>query len=127
MEVSENEMKQRPGAPAEPSASSERTPDKHEDGAPASRGRRVVRAVGRGVRKAAREFMWVLVVSVVITIITTMVGINATRVIGPVSGPVVTDFTHLYRIEVGREIAPTQETHIVDAIRTTTGPVSIGG
>jgi FAD/FMN-containing dehydrogenase len=127
MEISENEMKQRPGAPAKPSAKRERKRDKRDDSANPSRGRRIVRAVGRGVRKAARAFMWVLVVSVVITVVTTVVGINATRVIGPVSGPVVTDFTHLYRIEVGREIAPTREAQIADALRATTGPVSIGG
>ncbi|HYR11987.1 MAG TPA: FAD-dependent oxidoreductase, partial [Longimicrobium sp.] len=127
MEVSENQMKQRPEAPADPAAASERAPDGHEDKAGVSRGRRVARAAGRGARKVARLLMWIVVLTVIITIITTVVGINRTRVIGPVSGPVVTDFTHLYRIEVGREIAPTAEAQIVEAIRTTSGPVSIGG
>lgn len=96
--------------------------EKREATAAPSRARRTVRAVGRGVRRIARFFMWMLVVTVIITIITTVWGINTTRVIGPVSGPVVTDFTHLYRIEVGREIAPTQEAQIVQAMRTTSGP-----
>ena len=127
MEVSENEMKQRPEPHAEPAAASERTPDKHESAERPSRGRRILRGIGRGARKVARVFMWMLVLTVIITIVTTVYGINTTRVIGPVSGPVVTDFTHLYRIEVDREIAPTSEAQIVHAIRATSGPVSIGG
>ncbi|HEU4882134.1 MAG TPA: FAD-binding oxidoreductase [Longimicrobium sp.] len=124
MDVSENETKQRPDAPAEPIA---RVPDAPGSTGEPSRARRVLRALGRGARKVGRIFMWMLVLTVIITIVTTVVGINSTRVIGPVSGPTVTDFTHLYRIEVGREIAPTREAQIVDAIRTTRGPVSIGG
>ncbi|HEX5870644.1 MAG TPA: FAD-binding oxidoreductase, partial [Longimicrobium sp.] len=126
MEVSENEMK-RPDPPAKPAAASERAPDKREVTAGASRGRRMVRAAGRGVRKTLRLVTWLVVLTVIITIATTVWGINTTSVIRPASGPVVTDFTHLYRIEVDREIAPTREAQIVEAIRTTRGPVSIGG
>lgn len=127
MEVSENEMKQRPELSADQPAASGRAPDKSEATATPSRGRRILRGIGRGARRTARFFMWILVLTVIITIATTVYGINTTRVIGPVSGPVVTDFTHLYRIEVDREIAPTSEAQIADAIRTTSGPLSIGG
>ncbi|HEX6912576.1 MAG TPA: FAD-binding oxidoreductase, partial [Longimicrobium sp.] len=54
-------------------------------------------------------------------------GIKQTPVIGSVTGPVVRDFTHLYPVEVAREIAPTTEAQIVAAVRRTSGPVSIGG
>jgi FAD/FMN-containing dehydrogenase len=126
VDVSENEMKQRSHAPVEPAAS-ERAPADVEPTAGPSRARRMLRVAGRGARRVGRVLMWVLVLTTVITIVTTVWGINTTRVIGPVSGPVVTDFTHLYRIEVDREIAPTAEAQIADAIRTTRGPVSIGG
>jgi FAD/FMN-containing dehydrogenase len=131
MEVSENEMKQRPDAPADPAAASERTPDKREGRRRfprvPERARRVLRPVGRGLRKVVRGLTWLVVVTVMLTIITTVWGINTTSVIGPVSGPVVRDFTHLYPVEVNRVIAPTEEAQIVQAVRTTSGPISIGG
>jgi FAD/FMN-containing dehydrogenase len=127
MEVSDNRNEQRTDAPAKP----ERTHDKRAVSEP-SRLRRMlsrpgVRRVGRGARKVARGLTWIVVATVMITIITTVWGINSTSVIGPVSGPVVRDFTHLYPVEVNRVIAPTDEAQIVQAVRTTTGPISIGG
>jgi FAD/FMN-containing dehydrogenase len=127
MDASENEMKQRPEPASESPPASTPTAGKRARMGEPSRARRILRAFGRGARRAGRSLMWMLVLTTIITIVTTVWGINSTRVIGPVSGPVVTDFTHLYRIEVDSEIAPTQEAQIVDAIRTTRGPVSIGG
>ncbi|HEV3051015.1 MAG TPA: FAD-binding oxidoreductase [Longimicrobium sp.] len=132
MDVSKNEIEQRPDAPAEAAAKPERTPDKHEANPGPSRVRRFlarpgIRRVGRGVRKVVRGLTWIVVMTVMITIITAVWGINSTRVIGPVSGPVVRDFTHLYPVEVNRIIAPTTEAQIVQAVRETSGPISIGG
>ncbi|HEX2210392.1 MAG TPA: FAD-binding oxidoreductase [Longimicrobium sp.] len=119
MEVTQNQVPQ--------DEASGRTPDTSESTGEPSRARRILHRAGRGARKTLRFFTRILVVTVVITIVATVWGINTTSVIGPVSGPVVTDFTHLYRIEVAREIAPTTEAEIVQAIRSTQGPVSVGG
>jgi FAD/FMN-containing dehydrogenase len=132
MDVSNSRIEPGPEAPPE-KPSSGRTRGKRarridaSADAPASRGRRAMRRVGRGVRKTARFVVWSVLAVVLITAVTTWWGIAHTRVIGPVSGPVVTDFTHLYPVEVNRVIAPTQEAQIVDAVRTTRGPISIGG
>lgn len=108
---------------AKPDSKSGATPDAK----PASRGRRIVRGVGRGARKVVRGFAWLVLFVVLVTTVTTLVGISRARVIGPVSGPVVRDFTHLYPVEVARVVAPTDEAQIVEAVRSTRGPVSIGG
>jgi FAD/FMN-containing dehydrogenase len=122
MEVSnENKVPVPAIAPATPS-----TPDTPAPPAP-GRGRRAVRAVGRGVRRTARWAVRLALFVLLLTVATIVYGIRQTPVIGPVSGPVVRDFTHLYPVEVAREIAPTTEAEIVAAVRQTSGPISIGG
>lgn len=120
MEVSNDKKVQVPAiAPARASSAG--------DEARPGRGRRAVRAVGRGLRRTVRFVGWSVLGVMLLTLVVICWGIKTTPVIGPVTGPVVRDFTHLYPVEVAREIAPTTEAEIVAAIRQTSGPVSIGG
>jgi FAD/FMN-containing dehydrogenase len=120
MEVSNDKKIQVPAiAPARASS----TGDEPRPG----RGRRAARAVGRGLRRTVRFVGWSVLGVMLLTLGIICWGIKTTPVIGPVTGPVVRDFTHLYPVEVAREIAPTTEAEIVAAIRGTSGPVSIGG
>ncbi len=92
-----------------------------------SRGRRIARKVWRPVRKTLRFFAWMILAVALTTLGVTWWGIAHTPVIGPVSGPQVVDFTHLYPVEVAQVVAPVTEADIVAAVRQTTGPISIGG
>jgi FAD/FMN-containing dehydrogenase len=142
MDVSDNEARQPTDAPAAPppvpasapESSSTKKPRKpkrpRKERLPddqVSRGRRMARKVWRPVRRTLRFFGWMILAVVLTTIGVTWWGIAHTPVIGPVSGPRVVDFTHLYPVEVARVIAPTTEAEIVAAVRETRGPVSIGG
>ena len=139
MDLSDNESRQPPHAPSEPapaaaSASAAESKSgkksKRKDGAAddnPSRTRRIARAVWRPIRRTLRFFGWLILGVVLTTIGVTWWGIAHTPVIGPVTGPRVVDFTHLYPVEVARVIAPTTEAEIVAAVRETRGPISIGG
>lgn len=118
MEVSNDKAQVPATTPGTPASGDARKP---------GRVRRVLRATGRGAWKTVRVLGWMMLGVLLLTLVVICVGIKQTPVIGPVSGPVVTDFTHLYRIEVDREIQPTTEAQIADAVRATTGPISIGG
>lgn len=139
MDPSENQSRQPTQAPSDPApatasapeaksrekrkrARKERLPDEA-----VSRGRRIARKVWRPVRKTLRFFGWMILAVVLTTAGVTWWGIAHTPVIGPVTGPRVVDFTHLYPVEVARVITPTTEAEIVAAVRQTTGPISIGG
>lgn len=121
MEASNDKVQAPAAAPA-----SARAPSTGDEPRP-GRGRRAVRAVGRGVRRTLRFVGWSVLAVMLLTLGVICWGIKTTPVIGPVTGPVVRDFTHLYPVEVAREIAPTTEAQIVAAVRGTSGPVSIGG
>ena len=121
MEVSNDKIQVPAIAPASARASSTG------DGPRPGRGRRAVRALGRGLRRTLRFIGWSALAVMLLTLGVICWGIKHTPVVGPVTGPVVRDFTHLYPVEVGREIAPTTEAEIVQAVRGTSGPVSIGG
>lgn len=92
-----------------------------------SRGRRIARAVWRPVRTTLRICGWLILAVALTTLGVAWWGIAHTPVIGPVSGPRVVDFTHLYPVQVAQVVAPVQESDIVAAVRQTTGPISIGG
>ncbi|HLM66598.1 MAG TPA: FAD-dependent oxidoreductase, partial [Longimicrobium sp.] len=77
--------------------------------------------------RTLRFFGWLILGVVLTTIGVTWWGIANTPVVGPVTGPVVRDFTHLYPVEVARVVAPTTEAEIVAAVRDSRGPISIGG
>jgi FAD/FMN-containing dehydrogenase len=122
MEVSNDKVPVPGIAPPSPKEGSAKS-----DAPRGGRGRRIARGVWRGTRRTVRFFGWLALGVMLLTLGVICAGIKQTRVIGPVSGPTVTDFTHLYNIEVAREIAPRTEAEIVDAVRGTTGPISIGG
>jgi FAD/FMN-containing dehydrogenase len=131
MDASDSTTQNPPDATGKPAAASPPSSSKPDPARPPAksggRGRRALRALGRGTKKTVRVLAWTALAVTLLTLVTTWWGIAHTPVIGPASGPVVTDVTRLYPVEVAREVAPTTEAQIAAALREGTGPVSIGG
>src|SRR5688572_1787842 len=85
---------------------------------------RCVRAINRKKRYAVPFYAFIIYVSAVIIIIKVSGDPDFEKAI---PNKRVNDVTQLNPIQVGREIQPTSIDEIVEAIQTTTGPISIGG
>ena len=85
--------------------------------------RRLLSGVGRAVRLAARVLLAILL----LTAAASCMGILETTVRRPAPPPLVNDVTQLNPIVVGEITTPTTIEEVVAAVRSHTGPISIGG
>lgn len=85
------------------------------------------RALGRLAARALKAAGIAAAVVALLTLGAVAIGMARTSVDRPPPPPVVTDVTQLDAIPVGRVLEPTTTGEIVDAVRSASGPVSIGG